>query len=184
MKFKLPEKTDWMVEQNQHGPTIEYAQEINKIVSEVGFTKALEIGCIWAVSTLSILLSQENGTLLSVDPIPQTNPSMHAMVEVRYNELQDRWNYFTGKSEEFWKQNKERFDLIYIDGSHNYTEAKLDLFAAWLCLEKGGVLLADDYLHPHNHDNDYGVSLAVLELMQEKKIKPFHMGKHVIGFEK
>lgn len=184
MPFKLPEKTDWMREQNQHGPTLEYAQEINAVVEEHGFTKALEIGCIWGVSTLSILLAQDNGILLSVDPIPQTNPTMHALVEVRYNELIDRWSSFTGKSEVFWEQNKDKFDLIYIDGSHDYKEAHLDLFAGWVCLKKGGILLADDYLHPHNHDNDYGVSLAVLELMQAKQIKPFHMGKHVIGFEK
>lgn len=184
MSFKLPEKTDWFKEQNQHKPTLEYAQEIYGVVEEHGFNRALEIGCIWAVSTISILSTQDNGHLLSVDPIPQTNPSMHAMVEVRHNEFTKRWDYFTGKSEEFWAVNKKKFDLIYIDGSHDYEAVKLDLNAAWICLDKGGLLLTDDYLHDHNHDSDYGVSLAVLELMHEKQITPVHMGKHCIGFVK
>lgn len=183
MTFKLPEKTDWMVEQNQHVPTLEYAQEIFKVVSDHPYTNALEIGCIWGVSTISILQAG-SGNLMSVDPIPQNNPNMHAYVEVRHNGLLDRWQSFTGRSEEFWATNKNKFDLIYVDGSHDYTEAHLDLFSAWVCLEKGGVLLADDYLHDHNHDNDYGVSLAVLELMHDKQIKPVHMGKHVVGFKK
>lgn len=182
--FKLPEKSDWAIEQNNHGPTLEYAQEIYGIVEETGYTKALEIGCVWAVSTLSILLAQDNGTLLSVDPIPQTNPSMHAMTEVRFNELQDRWDYFTGRSEAFWQQNKSKFDLIYIDGSHDYKDVKLDLMAAWICLDKGGLMLTDDYIHKHNADGDYGVSLAVLEFMQSKDKVPEHMGKHCIGFVK
>lgn len=183
MSFKLPENSDWFIEQNQHGPTLEYAQEIFEVVSKHPYEDALEIGCIWGVSTVSILLAG-SGNLKSVDPIPQTNPSMHAMTEVRFNKLKDRWDYFTGKSEEFWAQNKDKFDLIYVDGSHNYREAHLDLFSAWICLRKGGLLLADDYLHDHNHDNDYGVSLAVLELMHEKETVPVHMGKHVVGFIK
>lgn len=181
--MKLPEKTEWFKEQNLHQPTLEYANEIYNVVKEHGYTKAMEVGCIWAVSTISILMAGK-GTLLSVDPIPQTNPSMHAMVEVRHNEFTNRWDYFTGRSAKFWEQNKDKFDLIYIDGSHNYEDVKLDLLAAWVCLKRGGLLLTDDYLHDHNHDSDYGVSLAVLELMYEKGIVPTHMGKHCIGFVK
>ena len=183
MSFRLPEKSDWFEEQNLHAPTLEYAQEINGVVKDTKYENALEIGCIWGVSTITILLSGK-GSLLSVDPIPQTNPSMHAYTEVRFNELQHRWDYFTGRSHVFWETNKSKFDLIYIDGSHDYADVKLDLFCAWTCLQDGGVLLTDDYLHDHNHDHDYGVSLAVLELMQQKQITPFHMGKHCIGFKK
>jgi predicted O-methyltransferase YrrM len=183
MSFKLPENSDWFVEQNQHGPTLEYAQEIFEVVSKHPYQHALEIGCIWGVSTISILLAG-SGDLLSVDPIPQTNPSMHAMTEVRFNKLKNRWDYFTGRSHEFWQQNKHKFDLIYIDGSHNYQDVKLDLAAAWLCLSKGGLMLTDDYLHDHNHDSDYGVSLAVLEHMHKHEVVPVHMGKHCIGFVK
>lgn len=181
--YKLPEKSDWFKEQNQHAPTLEYAQEIHAVVSDTRYKKALEIGCIWGVSTVTILLAGK-GTLLSVDPIPQTNPSMHAYTEVRFNELQDRWSSFEGRSNKFWEQNKDKFDLIYVDGSHDYADVKLDLNAAWVCLQKGGLLLTDDYLHDHNHDSDYGVSLAVLELMHSKQITPTHMGKHCIGFTK
>lgn len=183
MSFKLPEKTDWFREQNLHKPTLEYAQEINAVVKKYGYEQALEIGCIWGVSTITILLSGK-GKLFSVDPIPQSNPTMHAMVEVRHNELKDRWDFFTGRSDKFWENILDKFDLIYIDGSHDYKDIKLDLNCAWVCLKKGGLMLTDDYLHDHNHDNDYGVSLAVLEFMHKHQIVPVHMGKHCIGFVK
>ena len=49
MSFKLPENSDWFIEQNQHGPTLEYAQEIFEVVSKHPYEDALEIGCIWCV---------------------------------------------------------------------------------------------------------------------------------------
>lgn len=182
-KFYLPEKSDWFVEQNLHTATLEYAQEINGVVKKYNYKQALEIGCIWGVSTITILLSGR-GKLTSVDPIPQTNPKMHAYTEVRFNELQHRWDYFTGRSSKFWEQNKNKYDLIYIDGSHKYEDVKIDLDCAWICLSAGGLLLTDDYLHKYNYNSDYGVSLAVLEFMYKNQVVPIHIGKHCIGFEK
>lgn len=40
----------------------------------------------------------------------------------------------------------ERFDLIFVDGSHRYEDVLLDSLFAWRLLNVGGVLIWDDYL--------------------------------------
>jgi len=67
MKWKLPEKTDWIKKQNQHEPTRSYAEEIYKIVQKFPYEYALEIGSAWGVSALAILTAGD-GHLLSIDP--------------------------------------------------------------------------------------------------------------------
>lgn len=183
--YRLPENSDWMVEQNLHEPTRSYAEDIHNFVKRHPYHKALEIGCIWGVSTITILTSGK-GTLLSVDPIPQNNPAMHAMVEVRLNQLKDRWDYYTGRSEAFWMQlpASEMFDLIYVDGSHIYGDVYTDLFNAWDHLEPGGLLMVDDFIHKHNRTGEYGVSLAVLELIADKGINSLECTKQVMAIKK
>jgi SAM-dependent methyltransferase len=39
----------------------------------------------------------------------------------------------------------ERFDLIYVDGSHDYDDVMDDLLGAWPLLASGGVLYGDDW---------------------------------------
>jgi predicted O-methyltransferase YrrM len=41
------------------------------------------------------------------------------------------------------------FDFIYIDGVHSPDGALTDACMAWGLLRKGGVMLFDDYLYPH-----------------------------------
>lgn len=38
-----------------------------------------------------------------------------------------------------------QFDLIYIDGSHEYDDVMTDLMYAWPLLRKGGIMVGDDY---------------------------------------
>jgi len=42
-------------------------------------------------------------------------------------------------------ENKEKFDFIYVDGSHRSGDTLLDLSYAWVLLDKGGILAIDDY---------------------------------------
>lgn len=42
-------------------------------------------------------------------------------------------------------ENGEKFDFIYVDGSHRSGDTLLDLSYAWVLLEHGGVLAIDDY---------------------------------------
>lgn len=57
------------------------------------------------------------------------------------------------------------YDLIYIDGSHNYEDVKYDLESCWTKIRPGGTILLDDYYHRKNYENlDYGVAKAVSEV--------------------
>ena len=38
-----------------------------------------------------------------------------------------------------------KFDFIYIDGSHKCIDCYLDIFFSWKLLNKGGMLIVDDY---------------------------------------
>jgi predicted O-methyltransferase YrrM len=48
----------------------------------------------------------------------------------------------------------ERFDFIYVDGSHRCLDVCLDLFLCWQCLNKGGVLAIDDYMYHSDRVKD------------------------------
>jgi len=48
------------------------------------------------------------------------------------------------------------FDFVYVDGSHAPDVALTDACLAWGLLRKGGVMLFDDYLYPHE-DTQVGI---------------------------
>lgn len=169
--WRLPETTDWATQQNKHEPTRSYGEEVFEVVSELKPKACLEIGCAWGVSTLATLMGSPECSLISVD----SDPTNKAISEVEANGLDDRWIFGNMKSEEFWKVNRKTFDFVYVDGSHLYKDAKIDMFEGWKVLEPGGTLMMDDFTHPHNKKADcksgeaeYGVSLAAWELFKEK----------------
>ena len=158
----LPEKTDWMVSQMAHQPTREYAQDIFNLAQKFPAKKMLEVGCMWGISTLALLMGNPKATLLSVDKSDYT----HAEEEVTVNELKDRWRFLVMDSKNYWAKVDDSFDFIYIDGDHSYDYAHLDIQNGWKHLNRGGVLAVDDATHKNNRPDSsdpYGVSIASLE---------------------
>ena len=49
-------------------------------------------------------------------------------------------------SNNFFKDNIDTFDLIYIDGDHSYEQVYNDIINSWEILNKNGLLILDDYL--------------------------------------
>lgn len=185
MSWKLPTKTDYMKAQMEHDRTREYAEQIYTIVKEnkPDYKTALEIGAAWGVSALSILLAGE-GHLTSVDK----NLNIKAPEEVAAAGLNSRHVATIQPSEDFWKENTTKFDIVYIDGSHLYEDVANDFFEGWEALKKGGLFMVDDYIHPNNHrvevDDDvpyvvYGISLALWELVHAKQIKQIGTRSHI-----
>lgn len=186
MSFKLPMTTDWMRKNMEHEPSRTYAEDIYKLAGTYHFKDALEIGCAWGFSTLSILLGNPNCKLLSVDPNPKTN----APTEVIANKLVDRWSFYEGRSEDFWEENTQKFDFIYIDGSHLYDDVRNDLYKAWQVLNPRGVILIDDWDHKKNinvegNTTEYGVSLACWEFWRDhlETVKKASMNGRILYFE-
>lgn len=52
---------------------------------------------------------------------------------------------YKGTSDEFFKNNRETYDFIYIDGDHTAYGVLKDAVSAYECLNIGGIIAFDDY---------------------------------------
>ena len=73
---------------------------------------------------------------ISVDPDPNAYPT------------------FLGTSDEFFYQNKKKFDVIFIDGLHHYSQCHEDTINSFKCLNKNGYLFFHDLI-PRNFLEEY-----------------------------
>jgi hypothetical protein len=55
---------------------------------------------------------------------------------------------FQGTSDQFFAQNREEFDLIFIDGFHTEEQTLKDIFNAEWCLATGGAIVLHDCMPP------------------------------------
>lgn len=172
--WKLPIHTDYMKAQMEHQGTRIYAEEIYRTVKKFkpDYLQALEIGAAWGVSALSILLAGE-GNLTSVD----INPKVKAINEIEAIGFQRRWTFVHSWSNDFWENNREQYDIVFIDGGHTYDLAKMDITEGWKVLKPGGLLLVDDVVHKKNIESEaesleshYGVTFAVMEHIVDNNI--------------
>lgn len=49
-------------------------------------------------------------------------------------------------SDDFFKENKKKFDIIFIDGLHTYDQVKKDIINSIDCLKENGIILVHDCL--------------------------------------
>ena len=95
---------------------------INKIIKKKKFESYLEIGCQSDVNFSKIIVKNKIG----VDP---QSGGTHRMT-----------------SDDFFKQNKSTFDLIFIDGLHVYEQVLKDIENSLKVLNDNGVILIHDCL--------------------------------------
>ena len=95
---------------------------INKIIKKKKFESYLEIGCQSDVNFSKIIIKNKIG----VDP---QSGGTHRMT-----------------SDDFFKQNKSTFDLIFIDGLHVYEQVLKDIENSIEILNHNGVILIHDCL--------------------------------------
>ena len=95
---------------------------INKIIIKKKFESYLEIGCQSDVNFSKIIIKNKIG----VDP---QSGGTHRMT-----------------SDDFFKQNKSTFDLIFIDGLHVYEQVLKDIENSLKVLNDNGVILIHDCL--------------------------------------
>jgi SAM-dependent methyltransferase len=97
---------------------------INFLIKNYNYKKYLEIGIQYAVAWNEIICDYKVG----VEPI-------HAHSDPRINKLY---------SNEFFNINKETFDIIFIDGDHNYAQVINDIRNAKTVLNPGGSIVLHD----------------------------------------
>ncbi len=83
-----------------------------------------------------------------------------------------------------------KFDVIYIDGDHRFDAALKDMIHWWLKLEKGGVMIIDDYANPDTPDVTRAVNIFLemyqksIEFVDEATWSFKNKGKHIPVFNK
>ena len=107
---------------------------INKALSlyDSNKVKYLEIG-VFTNQTFEIVKAKNK---ISVDPDPGSYPT------------------FLGTSDEFFIQNTEKFDVIFIDGLHHFEQCRLDAINSIKCLNKDGFIFFHDFI-PRNFLEEY-----------------------------
>ena len=78
-------------------------------------------------------------------------------------------NLIRKTSDDFFFENKEFFDVIYIDGYHQYDYVKRDFINSLNFLKKDGILICDDFLwFKYKKQNDNPI-IAILDCYNQNK---------------
>jgi predicted O-methyltransferase YrrM len=147
----------------------------------------LEIGTGWGLSACAFLLNCD-ATLVTIDPrkelVDFDRRVKAAGIEKRITRIVGR----SGKncdnprhqSEKYniLESISDKFDLVYIDGSHDYDDVFYDLKCS-LKLSNRHIIM-DDYFHRENYGGSYGVSKALSQIAKSNKfsyiVHPFAHG--------
>lgn len=116
----------------------------------------LEIGSYEGASAVFIadnLLANTNSKLTCVDPFlltdkitPLTESTESIFLSnISKSKYHDRIFHKKMLSSEFYLDNREKYDLIYIDGSHDVEDVKNDFLNCLKILNKNGIMWMDDY---------------------------------------
>jgi hypothetical protein len=98
---------------------------INSFIEKNGYKDYLEIGIASGICRDSIKV--ENKT--TVDPDTRSNKPDYLMT-----------------SDDFFTQNREKFDVVFIDGLHEAPQVYKDIHNALECLKDGGMIFCHDML--------------------------------------
>ena len=144
----------------------------------------LEIGSYEGRSTIYICEEFKNFSITSVDPYLQYDEiekyidennmeKKYKIFRQNINLFQDKVKFFRLSSDNFFKQNKFFFDIIYIDGSHFANDVKKDFIQSIKILNKNGLIIFDDFMWNHYtnmSDNPISGILPLLENFPELKV--------------
>lgn len=133
------------------GVNWQMAEAIYNTVRKHRSRRVLEIGLASGISTLSILQALaengDGGSLVSIDPFQSTDGRNAGVNHVEQAGFKDRHRAI----EEFdyvalpkLLAAGERFDLVYIDGNHDFEYAVFDYFYADLLIPVGGLVGFND----------------------------------------
>jgi hypothetical protein len=153
-------------EKQQFINAIEYFK-LNYAVKLERPSKILEIGTYAGVSLINIVKLIPNSQGYGIDKWINYNNSEHGeknLLEyiepleieksfyknIASENLSDRIVGIKGESKDILLKminNNDSFDFIYVDGSHKALDCYIDLFLSWQLLNKGGILVIDDYFY-------------------------------------
>ena len=113
----------------------------------------LEIGYFEGISAVYFLKNFEKSCITCVDNFTGSDEHedikdksiLEKNFDFNLSEFKDKFTKVKTKSEIFFKSNKNIFDILYIDGSHEYYDVYNDAINSYSFCEKGGYLIFDYY---------------------------------------
>ena len=138
----------------------------DKYISELSIKdnlRCLEIGSFEGRSTLYILQNYCKGNNSTIDCIDTWNGSVEH--DKNIYDLDNLYNRFINNTKEyidnkklvinrgeskqiliqFLYNNKQKYDFIYVDGSHLACDVLMDVVLSWELLKDNGIMIFDDY---------------------------------------
>jgi len=103
---------------------------LNEIILKNQYESFLEIGSYYGFTLEHVNCKN----IVGIDPIKKFEIPDN-ITNIKYYEMY---------SDDFFKNNKDYFDLVYIDGDHSYTQVVNDLINTLLYLNKNGTVVLDD----------------------------------------
>tara|TARA_R110002020_G_scaffold94777_1_gene227755 strand:- start:1121 stop:1648 length:528 start_codon:yes stop_codon:yes gene_type:complete len=135
----------------------------------------LEIGSYEGMSStylLDTLCNHKDSKMICVDPFIMCNKD-NFIHNTNLSKNKDKLTLHEITSDEYFKNCKYDFDLIYIDGDHTIPFLQRDLKNSWIFLKKGGIIWFDDYLGGHG---DFAMKRAVDETICQWDYDVIHSG--------
>jgi len=126
---------------------------INKIIENNNYSNYLEVGCFNNECFDKVNIKNKTG----VDPL--------------------KGGTIRKTSDEFFKNNIEKFDIIFLDGWHEYGQIKNDVLNSIKFLKKGGTILCHDSLPEEYSDQTVPYSLGIWSGDVWKAIVEFRSSK-------
>ena len=88
-------------------------------------------------------------------------------------EFMGRFSFFKDTSDNFFLKNRESFDIIYVDGTHEALQVERDINNSWKFLNLNGIMICDDYFYGNLYtglNNDVPAT-SINKFLKENKNK-------------
>jgi SAM-dependent methyltransferase/predicted O-methyltransferase YrrM len=127
-----------------------HAQEIERLVRDLGLTRTLETGMAYGISTLAICsvhAERGEGSHVAIDPYQSSDWGAIGLLNLRRAGLEDRVRVIEARSDEALPRLRDeglRIDFALIDGLHVFDATLVDFFHADRMLDVGGVVVFHD----------------------------------------
>ena len=135
--------------------------------------KYLEIGSLEGNSALFIINNFKVKKVVCVDiwedeKFKEEQHKNFNNYKKNINEFSNIVETFKGSSDSFFLNQKDKYDVIYIDGSHEADQVYKDIKNSWKILNMNGVLICDDYFYGNIYKNPDNVpSIAINKFVNE-----------------
>jgi predicted O-methyltransferase YrrM len=143
-----------------------------------GTTSFLMAQRLWMehVITMDIVdFNTVRDTWFDYQAVQMSNSQIHDKLVERLGGTNCPIARFTGDSRDFCGMSRDGYDLIYIDGCHDYDVVKHDIGLALENSKADNIIILDDY-HPN-----YGVVHAVNEMIPPNEMLLIQVNGHIFG---